>query len=202
MKSYLFSLILSLYAPQEINVANSIDWLCYNSGTVATVTITSAKEEKFTLMGYESDVTVNAKVQTIYKGSIPQRNEIIIYSRLGYIGNDKWVNMVDKEVLVFLKDMICESQCAYTIWDDDRGMINLESPGTKAIAGDFSVLETKNEIFRYGVDRIEKLRGKTAQQHYLEVPYKTEAYGALYSGSSCFLIVPDILYPESTRGMH
>ena len=127
-------------------MVNSLDWLCYNSGTVATVKVTSVKEESFKLMEYESGMTVSSTVTKVYKGSEPQRKEIIIYSRLTYIGYDKWKNMVGKEVLVFLKDLMCESQCAYGLWDDDRGMIPLDSPGNKALTGDFRYLKNKEDL--------------------------------------------------------
>lgn len=187
--------------PKEINIANSIDWLCYQSGTVATVKVTSVKEESFHIMDYESEVTIYANISRTYKGNEPLSRDIIIYSRLTYVGMDKWKNMLGKEVLVFLKDLICERQCAYGIWDDDRGMIPVDSPGTKALTGDFNYLEDSNDIINYVVDRITQLKGKKAESHFLEVPMDTKAFGALYGGSSCYLIVPDVLYPKSKKGM-
>jgi hypothetical protein len=35
----------------------------------------------------------------------------------------------------------------------------------------------------------------------MEVPFESEAHGALYSGSSCYLYAPKLLFPEAKDGM-
>ncbi len=197
---YLLSVLLSV-GTFEINIANSVEWNCYEANTVAVVKVTSVQEEKFKLMDYESDATIDATIIQTFKGMEPLTKNIIIYSRLTYIGGEKWKNMIGKEVLVFMKDMICERQCAYSIFDDDYGMINLDAPGSRALTGKFTYLKNKTEINDYVTDCIKKLKGKTAKRGFLEVPFDTEAHGALYAGSSCYLIVPDVLYPKATEGM-
>jgi hypothetical protein len=197
---FLMSFLLGL-GPNEINIANSLDWLYYHSGTVATVEINSVKEESFALADYESSITMDATIQEVYKGNEPTSKQIIIYSRLSYIGVDAWKNMLGKQVLVFLKDVICERQCVYTIWDDDRGMINLTAPGEKALTGDFRVLKSAAEIFKYGHTCMQRLKNKTAKPAYLEVPKDTDAHAVLYSGSSCYIMVPDVLYAKATPSM-
>lgn len=200
--NYLFSILFSLFMhPNEINIANSVDWMCYKSDLVALVKITSYKEEKFTLMSYESNGSVNATIITTYKGRQPLLKEITIYSKLAYIGGDHLKKMVGKEVVVFLQLLACEESCAYAIWDLDRGMIDPASSADKALTGDFKSLKNLIEMEDYINACTKKLEGKTSKGYYLEVPFDTEAHAALYAGSSCFLIVPDILYPKAKKSM-
>jgi hypothetical protein len=41
----------------------------------------------------------------------------------------------------------------------------------------------------------------TRKLGFMEVPFESEAYGALYSGSSCYLYAPKLLFPEAKDGM-
>ena len=41
----------------------------------------------------------------------------------------------------------------------------------------------------------------TRKLGFMEVPFESEAYGALYEGSSCYLYAPKLLFPEAKDGM-
>jgi hypothetical protein len=91
-----------------------------------------------------------------------------------------------KRVVVFLKDAVGELTDVYTMWDDDRGMINLDVPGEKALTADGWVLKSAAEIFTYGQTCIHRLKNKTALPAYLQVPKNTDALKVLYAGSACY----------------
>jgi hypothetical protein len=198
---YLFSLLFGLN-PNIIHIANSIDWLCYDANTIAIIKVESYHEEPLQDKTLSADCYITASITELYKGQKPLiYDHIVVYSRLAYIGLDKWKNLVGKEVLVFLKDLGCDKHCSYAIMDDNSGMILPDSPAPKALTGDFKMIMKKDSLINYVKNCIKKLEGKTAKPYYLEVPFETEAHGALYAGSACYLIVPDILYPKAKKGM-
>ncbi len=199
---YLLSLLLGFNNPDIIHVENSVDWLCYESQTIASVKVDEYHHGPFTCGSYSADCYVSATITGIYKGQEPQNNNIVIYSRLNWSGSDKWEKQVGRELMVFLKDLGCDKYCSYGIWDDSFGMMDINSPAPKALTGDFRMIMKKDTLVSYIKDCVKKLEGKKAQPYFLEVPYETDAYGALYAGSSCYLIVPDVLYPNAKKGMN
>ncbi len=38
---------------------------------------------------------------------------------------------------------------------------------------------------------------KAAKRYFLEVPFDSEVHQALYSGSACYLYVPDLIFPRA-----
>jgi hypothetical protein len=202
MRSYLFSLLLSLYHPNEINIGKSIDWMCYESNSIMMVQLDTIHPGNLTTLDYVDRAYLKATVIEQYKGTVPMLKKITIYPALdnAYIASIQ--KMIGKEILVFLKDGGCDKYCTYALLDDTYGIMEVNSPAPRALTGEFKMLAKKDELIGYVKDCVKKLEDKTARPYYLEVPYETEAYGALYSGSSCFLIVPDILYPKATKGMH
>lgn len=198
---YLFSFFSFLF-PQEINMANSVEWLCYDANTIALVKVDSYEEKSGKGNNLEWDGIMKATITKQFKGTEPMLKTITIYTRLAYNFDGKYKNMVGKERIVFLKDQGCDKYCWYTVADDDRAVVDPQSPGSLLLKGDFTYLKTKGEIEDYVVNCVEKLKGKIANKHFLEVPYETEAYGALYSGSACYLMVPDIMFPNAKKGMH
>jgi hypothetical protein len=194
---YLFSLFTFLF-PKEINLANSVEWLCYESGTIALVKVDSFVEHN----NFESDGEMMATIIKQYKGTEPILKTISINTKTDYYFAGSFNDMIGKERFVFLKDQGCSKYCSYTVVDEDRAVVDPQNPGSILLKGDFTYLKNKTEIEAYIIDCVEKLKGKTANKYFLEVPYESEAYGALYSGSSCYLMVPDVLYPKATKGMN
>jgi hypothetical protein len=69
-------------------------------------------------------------------------------------------------------------------------VINLKNPPTRgetaAYTKDFRVLETGPAILEY----VRKVKRRGTESKKVEVPTGSEAFKALYSGSTCYLIVP------------
>ncbi len=196
--NYLFAIIFSLF-PQKIRVATSVDWLCYDASTIAMVKVDNYKEENFKINEYSSTGTITATITKLLKGSKPLLNQITIYTQSKFVGWDSWPMLKGKEVLVFLKLEGCEEECVYSLLKQDNALVDLSNPRDKMITGLFKVLKQKADMETYVSACTNQLKGKTAEPFYLEVPYETEAYDSLYSGSSCYLIVPDVLYPLSKK---
>lgn len=180
----------------EINIGTSIDWLCYDADLIITGKLTESSDNPNANPITDFQTTNLMNVQVILKGDLGT-NKIRFTTRLPYIGGAQLKNLVGREVVVFLKSV----DGKFHAWDDSYALLSLDKPGQYALTGGFTTLKSKTEITTYIESTLQKLDGKTARPYYLEVPYETEAFNALYSGSSCYLIVPDILYPEAKKSM-
>lgn len=182
--------------PLEINIATSIDWLCYDADLIITGKLTESTSNPNANPITEFQNTNLMNVQVIMKGDLGT-NKIRFTTRLPYIGGQQLKNLVGREVIVFLKSV----DGKFHAWEDTYSLLPLDKPGNYALTGAFKTLKAKMDIIEYVESTLQKLEGKTAKPYFLEVPVETEAYNVLYSGSSCYLIVPDILYPEAKKSM-
>jgi hypothetical protein len=83
-------------------------------------------------------------------------------------------------------------------------VVPLDKPGTRLLgATSFTVLKHRGEILAATRDALRRLAAaagsppKAARRVFLEVPFDTEVHKVLYSGSTCYLHVPDLLFPKA-----
>ena len=87
-------------------------------------------------------------------------------------------------------------------------MINLFLPQQFLItAYSYSVLQSREQIIsvcRMNLKKVAEyeVQGHTVFMNYLLIPYQTPAYSILYSGSSCYLAVPDFMFPDSKEKLY
>lgn len=191
-----FSLVLAQLSadPVEINVGTSLDWLCYDADMIIIGRLTETVENKKADPYSDYLNTNRMNITVLIKGDM-SADKIQFTTRLPYIGGHQLKNLVGKDILVFLKT----SQGHYHAWDAEYAVICLDDPMQHAFTGEFTCLKNRTEITSYMEETLKKLEGKTAEPHYLEVPYDSEAHGVLYAGSSCYLIVPNVLYPKARK---
>jgi|GEM_PF-6834160 len=199
IKAVLCLLLLTVFTsyarrPGGTDIGTSLDWLCYDADLIVTGRLTSTAHNKNAdpLTDYQCENRLS--ITSILKGSV-NTTSIRFTSRLETLGGYPLEKMVDTEVLLFLK----VQHGHFHAWYDGYSLVLLQKPAGNVITGDFRMLQKKEEIISYIESTLEKLKDKTANAYYLEVPYQTEAYTALYSESTPFLIVPDVLYPSAKK---
>jgi hypothetical protein len=83
-------------------------------------------------------------------------------------------------------------------------IVPLDAPGTRLLsATTFKVLRQRGEALAATRDALRRLAAaagsppKPAKRAFLEVPIDSEVYKLLYSGSACYLHVPDLIFPKA-----
>ncbi|MBI5219476.1 MAG: hypothetical protein HY958_11150 [Bacteroidia bacterium] len=196
----------ALVSKAEINVGYSIEWLCAKADVIVKGNITSVDMK-------DDNVVCSFDISDRYKGGLTQMStEFTLVSGKNYDGNLKKYIMNGKELIVFLvkpgKDQKNVKTEYISMVEEGPGLffiIDLSSPGNRLIsASDFKVIKDelsiiskcKNIIGKFN-DYIANHKRYEPQRNYLAIPLDTEAYKLLYSGSKCYLYVPDFLYKES-----
>ena len=178
----------------EIAVGTSIDWLCYDADVILIGRLTETVENKKADPYSDYLNTSRMNVSVIIKGEMTT-DKLQFSTRLPYIGGHQLKNLVGKDIVVFLKT----NAGHYHAWDAGYSVVCLDDPQQHALSGEFTCLKNRQEITGYIEETLKKLEGKTAEPYYLEIPKDTEVHGVLYGGSSCYLIVPNVLYPKARK---
>jgi len=200
----IFSLSLFM-AKAEINVGNSVEWLCADAGFIATGTITS----------YVKCTTANNSWICTFQifATLKGTTENPVYFSLNYLPEDSLKKYQSEKtpILVFLKEnekpfkfnKITANWFAMEAYNGIPALINLKTPPDILISAQgFFALQSGETILSYCTMTITKIaeyeaKPKDVFQNYIEVPYQSTAFKLLYQGSSCFLTVPDFMFPES-----
>lgn len=203
--------VFSLFsASAEINIGNSIEWLCADAGLIATGRLKSyAKAEAGNNLW-----TCTIETMEILKGTTESPLEFTINN----IAEDSLKKYVSEQttLLIFLKESEkpFKNKKVKTSWyimetiNSVPALINLLKPQEGLItAQTFSVLNYRDLIIsvcRLCLKKIAEyeIQGETVFMNYLEIPFKTPAYSLLYSGSACYLTVPDFMFPESKEKLY
>jgi hypothetical protein len=148
---------------------------------------------------YVLDVTENIKGA---KGKKTIEFTIRAFSTSPVFG--KTINISD-EVIVFLspnkeKEEPLKDKLVPTSDSFPLSIINLNNPGRHIIDINFNVLKRKAEIVKTSRQTQRKLVEYKKQNpkaeiksNSVDVPMSTKAFGDLYAGSACFLVVPNFL---------
>ena len=193
----------------EAMSASSLEWLTVSSEVVATGKILSVNKVKgqyaVVYENYVLGVTENIKGA---KGKKTIEFTIRAFSTHPVFG--KAINISD-DVIVFLspnreKEEFLKDKLVATSNSFPLSIINLDNPSRHIIDINFNVLRRKDEIV--GISRqaqrklveYKKQNPKAEIKSYsVEVPIDTKAFGDLYAGSSCYLIVPNFMSPKTNE---
>lgn len=195
----------------EINVVNSIEWLVCHSDLVirGNITFVDMKGDKLTCTIEISEGLKGPLSVTTLDFSMPMSKTMA--DRL------KKIMVVNRDVIVFLKNNNAGKKkmpADYSpIRDDGTGLyyvVDLTEPMNMLIsAGDFKVLKeaaliiSKCKAIAAKANAItDKKKNFEFKKYYLNVPAETEAYYAIYSGSSCYLFVPETFFPAAKPDIH
>jgi hypothetical protein len=201
----LLFLCLSFFNSQaEINIGNSVEWLCADAGMIATGIVSSYT--RCTTTG-NIWVCTFATVE-ILRGS----TESPVYFTIN-LTEDSLKKYVSQKtpLLVFLKENEKPFKCknikaswyAMESYNSIPVLINLNSTPKILISGQgFIPLTGRETILSYTRSILMKLAGyeilgKTVFMNYLEIPVTTSVFNLLYQGSACYLTVPDFMFPDS-----
>lgn len=189
----------------EVNIVESLEWLMAASARVVTGTVTAAQpqapsSEFRTLSVATVKVTATLKGQSAAHLCVALPNldprELERY-RAGRT-----------ELILFLgsrsgarsfEGRLCDQ--APLLGGDARPfVVPLDRPGTTLItATTFAVLKDRQVLLAAAREAARRLAAsrRPPQRAFLEVPASSEAFKILYSGSDCFLVVPDVLFPRA-----
>lgn len=206
------SIFLSLFiffvarSSAEINIANSIEWIMCQSDLVVkgNVTYVDMKGDKLSCTIEITEGLKGTLSVTTLDFTLPSSKSMTDRLKKIMVGN--------KDIIVFLKNNNVEKKkmpAEYTpICDDGSGLyyvVDLSDPMNMLIsASDFKVLKDPISIIqkcKYIASQVntilDKKKRSEFKKYFLSVPFETEAYYVIYSGSSCFLYVPDALFPAA-----
>lgn len=194
----------------EINIGNSVEWLCADAGLIAT-----GKLKSYAKASSGNNLWIcTFETLEIYKGSTQSPVDFTI----NYIPEDSLKKYVSDQttLLVFLKESekSYKSKKTQTSWfvmetcNSAPAMVNLLAPQQVLVSAyGFTVLSYRELIIsvcRLCLKRIAEyeVQGKTVFMNYLEIPFQTPAYSLLYSGSKCYLTVPHFMFPDSKEKLY
>ncbi len=194
-------------AKAEINAGYSLEWLCADAGLIAVGKLKSYEKTNSNLMmflcTFETTEMITGSAQSP------------VYFIVKYMPEDSLKKYVSEKtpMLVFLKETTrpYKTKTMHTSWqtmetyNSHPAMMNLDTPPKWLIKAEgFMPMTKREDILSFCRSCLIKLGeyqilGKTVFENFLEVPYQTEAYLLLFSGSTCYLKVPDFMFPKSTE---
>jgi hypothetical protein len=195
----------------EINTTVSIDWLTVDADCILRGKVISIKVQQ-NIANSESMTTIKMIVLSeklkggFYdpmgriKGNI---NDTIVFHTPFYSPSWKPEIYQDKVVLVFLKILaeahnpilfqLISAKNSYA-----NSIIDLQYKDNNVINGHFNVLKSEKEILEYVSQIVTKTKDlEKGNIACLEVLSDSEANKILYWGSSCYIWVPNNLYPDA-----
>lgn len=182
-----------LPAQAEIVVTRSLEWLCDNSDAVGIYKIVE-NSLKTTNKNNRQRYTYTLQLSESLKGNPAKQcnAEFSVYGRAAKTTGDT-VRKADEILVCFQTKKPYAPAIIH--------QINLSKPwhaGANFVAVDakFNMMKKRNEIMTLVRSRLKHPQSKSVQ---LAIPPDSEAWKALWSGSSCFLLVPEDLKPEANK---
>jgi hypothetical protein len=184
--------------------ASSLEWLTVSSEVVATGKVLSVNKVKgpyaVVYENYVLDVTGNikgAKNKETIEFTIRAFSTHPVFGKIMNISDEVIVFLSpNKEKEEPLKDKLVPTSNSFPL-----SIINLNDPGRHVIDINFNVLNQKAEIVktcrtteRKLVDYKKQNPKAEIKSNSVEIPMHTKAFGNLYAGSSCYLVVPNFLW--------
>ena len=207
--TFLGCLVFAANCYGEVMSASSLEWLTVSSKVVAAGKVLSVNKVKgqyaVVYENYVLGVTENIKGA---KGKKTIEFTIRAFSTHPVFG--KAMNISD-EVIVFLspnreKEEFLKDKLVPTSNSFPLSIINLNNPSRHIIDINFNVLSRKDEIVNTSQQAQRKLVEYKRQNpqaeiksYSVEVPMNTKAFGELYAGSSCYLVVPNFMSPKTNE---
>lgn len=199
-----------LFLAYEIVSTDSIEWQTIDSEIVIIGQVTAVKKT-----GINSDpdfdvVDITVRIAIVLKGEMKEGGELTIRRPPNHGPSDPWAKE-NWPILFFLKrgdPKEANFKDRLVPREHGRGFIELKDPGRNAVTADFKLLKDRGEILKRVHAQLEKLK-KDPQKprpvsapdaanvftpvkgfRRVEVPFNSEAFGALWGGSSVYLVVP------------
>lgn len=213
VRFFIIFLLLNMFSVKlhaEINVGNSIEWLIIQSDLVikGNITFVDMKGERIICTIEISEGLKGTLSVTTLDFSMPNTKTQTDRLKKIMVGN--------KDVVIFLKNINAGKKKLAPDYEPvvDQGsglyyIVDISDPGNSLIsAADFKVLKDAGTIiqkcksFNSQLNTfLEKKKNYNFKKKYLKVPSDSEAYTVLYSGSTCFLYVPDAFFTASTSDL-
>ncbi len=220
--SLLFVFLSPMKVFAEINIAPSIEWLCVDADIIFHCKIIEIKKIEIDDRIYEEcTVIVDEELKRVYNEEDEKAGENeedgkekfkFIYRGYYWDSLDKFY---EKDLLIFLKkdEEADSTKFLYGKYvlslDEYYSFVDLSHLKDRMISGTFKVLENKEkllnlcrEIIKETKDFIKANADYEIKSMYLETAWDTMAFKVLYSGSSCYLIVPNFLFPEAKDDLY
>jgi hypothetical protein len=202
---FLFFSCSASFMKAEINIGNSIEWLCADAGIIARGILQS--HSKCT-DGNNTYVCIFATTEML-RGSTATPVTFII-SNLADDSLKKYESQ-KTPLLIFLKEFEKNIKCQKSetslqvmeCYNSMPALVNLDTPPHLLLSAQgFLALNNRETIISYCRIVLKKIAeyeiiGHTVFMNYLEIPTQSIIFNLLYQGSSCFLSVPHFLFPES-----
>ncbi len=173
-------LFLVTLARAEIMVADSLEWLVVSSPSVAVVRVEGAVQEKRDDVGYVQTTLKLALVKALKGEPPPMTTYAILVLASARPGELNFQPQEGEELLAFWRGQSV------------RRILSLKHPPRRgegaAYTTDFKLLRSREEILAAVQPWLTKPSVKSRK---VEVPTGSGAFQGLYSGSTCYLIVPN-----------
>jgi hypothetical protein len=194
----------------EINVGNSVEWLCADAGMIARGILQSHTK----CINGNNTFSCTFSTGEILRGSTANPVTFIISN---YSDDSlKKFELQKTPLLIFLKEFEKNIKCqkSETSWqvmecyNSIPAMINLDTPPKLILSAQgFLLLEIRETIISYCRIVLSKIAeyeimGHTVFMNYLEIPTQSTIFNILYQGSSCYLSVPHFMFPESKEKLY
>lgn len=204
-----FCLAISSVARAELMVASSVEWLSCNSEVVVVGKIKQITTTKGVYSVIYEDCVV--EVSEVLKGDVKGKQITFCLRSVSESPTAKAFMNSKDGVLLFLSKSTGHGSEAHLdnklVPSSGRcplSIVDLSNPPKHMFNMKFDVLSQKEHILgdcRGALAALKKHQTdnpeKEVKRHYLKVPFGTEAYKLLNSGSSCYLYVPDFMSRES-----
>lgn len=221
-----FSLSLLIAAPRssraEINMSESLELLVTKADWIVAGRITKLSPADPAARGKNSDLTL-VIVQPTETVKAPTREAprpaVCIGVRGFAAATLAEYQKQGTELLFFLEQTIQATSYEKVLCDlwpiRNQGssqpyIVSLSNPGKQLLsATTFKVLKDRATILAACKDTMKRFPWPDKrkpddgpQAVFLELPFESEAFQALYSGSACFLYVPEGMFPKAKRTLH
>ncbi len=207
-------LAMPIIAFAEIMVASALEWLSCSAEIVAVGKIKNISITKGIHSVIYEDVTV--EIHELLKGDIHDKEITFCLRTLSSEPNAKSLMNSEEGILFFLsssKDHGSEhhldNKLVPTSLDFPLSIINLSSPSKFIFNMEFENVKDRDKILltcRRTLNKLKeyKLSGPNMEieKHYLKIPWDTQASKTLYSGSTCYLYVPNFMSEESEENFY
>ena len=200
-------------ARAEVNVGDSVEWLSTAAARVVVGKVVSLRAAVPGAEGKNRGLTLlTVQVAETIRGA-PAAERLCVGVRDVAVPEYEQHRRDGTELLFFLGTSIQATSFEGRVcnhWPLRGGdarpyVVPLARPGTRMLAaGTFKVLKQRAEILALSRDTVRRLtaaarnpKAKPPRRFLVEVPPDSEVYKVLYSGSACYLHVPDVLFPTA-----
>ena len=197
-------------ANAEIIGGSSIEWLTVSSKIVAVGKIISVEKLKGegsvvyeTYVFEPSEMLKGTKQKKKFTFTIRTFSTEPVFGKIVDTSNEVAVFLSDygNDGEKFLQDKLVPTNTQFPL-----SVINLNNPSKYAIDLNFRVLKNKDDILKVSRGAV-KAHTEYLKEHSsdsiksvsLEVPMGSQAFGSLYAGSVCYLIVPNFMSSEAKK---